>query len=94
MRQKIMSKKEQLKISILLSVAVIVSLVFVIYGQIKANEVKELNMQIQEMQYEMQRMSEEAVQFQERAMEAAADAVKQRKEAELALSKLQECQSK
>ena len=63
--------------AIVLSIAVLISLTFVIYGQIKANEATKNLAIAEEAQAEAEKNAEEAKIQQEKALEAAAEARKQ-----------------
>lgn len=86
------------KISIILSLVVIVSLVFVILAFRKTNELK---VQLQEVQLENEKLKDEAEAFMEKAVEMAAiakqaesEALMQKNIADRALIGLQECITK
>ncbi|WP_421765176.1 hypothetical protein [Ekhidna sp.] len=86
-----MSKKEKVTVAVVLSLSILISLTFLVYAFIKADEAKKLRVLLDIAHQESEILRDQATELQQRAMEEAAEALQQRY---LAEKVLQDCQTK
>lgn len=83
-----------MKKNIVIALLILISASFAVFAKIKADEAEKAYLRLSETMQQAQQQSEAAAQFQERAFNAAAEAVRQEREAERLMAELKECQSK
>ncbi|MEP0984251.1 hypothetical protein [Ekhidna sp.] len=85
-----MSKRKKVTVAVVLSLSILISLTFLVYAFIKADEDKKLGVMLDIARQESEMLRVEAVGLKQMAMEAAAEALQQQLLAEKAL---QDCQT-
>ncbi len=80
-----MSKREQLIVSIVLSVSVIISLVFLTYSFTKVKELESVKLELKDSNKQIQELQNQVEIQKERARDAAAEALNQQRIAEKVL---------